>query len=133
MSDELPELILQLKSLRIRQARILQQLERAVAQETQVVRQIEDHTERRAVRASPRPPPPPPVAAPLDHIDNAAGFEVGDRVIIHNEVKRRKGRPPVNIYDRRAIVTGVEGDKISITTDNGFATWRLSKHLRFLA
>jgi len=93
MSDELPELILQLKSLRIRQARILQQLERAVAQETQVVRQIEDHTERRAVRASPRPPPPPPVAAPLAPIDNAAGFEVGDRVIIHNEVKRRKGRP----------------------------------------
>ena len=130
MSDELPELISQLKSLRIRQARILQQLERAVAQETQVVRQIEDHSGRRTVRTAPRPPPPAVVPAPP--IDNAAGFEAGDRVIIHNEVKRRKGRPPVNIYDRRSVVTRVEGDKIFITTDNGFATWRLSKHLRYL-
>jgi len=92
--------------------------------------QIKDHMEQRAVQAVAQPPPP--VAVPAPPIVNAAGFEVGDCVFIHNKVKRRKGHPPVNIYDQRATVTGVEQDKISITTDNDFATWRLSKHLRFL-
>jgi len=79
MSNDLADLILQLKSLCIRQARILQQLEQAIAQEGQVIHKIEDHRERQATQVVAQPPPPIIKAPPP--IVNATVLDVGDHIL----------------------------------------------------
>jgi len=143
MEEELSVLIIQLKSLRLRETRILEQLERTRAQETRVIQQIEGTRERRrqarvearaVVQQARQPePPPPPVIVP-EEIIQADPFIIGQRVRIINEVRRRRGHPAVTENDRRATVTSYDRllDKVSIVTDNGFHTWRLSDNLRAL-
>jgi len=153
MDDNLSGLIIQLKSLRLRETRILEQLERTRAQETRVIQQIEASRERRrhphlvVPEVHRQPPPPPIVQAPVivrappaapapvvvqEEIIQADPFIRGQRVRIHNEVRRRRGQPPVNEADRLATITDYDRllDKVSIVTDNGFHTWRLSENLR---
>jgi len=158
MDDDLSDLIIQLKSLRLRETRILEQLECTRAQEMRVIQQIEASRERRrhphlVVPEVRRQLPPPPIvqapvvvrapvairappAAPVpmvtqEEIIQADPFIRGQRVHIHNKVRRRQGQPPVNKADRLATVTDYDRllDKVSIVTDNGFHTWRLSKNL----
>jgi len=124
MDKDLDLLIAQLRTLWIRHTQILQQLELTMAQEGQVICHIETWREQQVLP----PAPQQPLAA--DTIC-AAIFEPGDCIYICNKVRRRRGHPLVNKDDQRSAVTLVEGDKVSITTDKGFATWRLSKHLCF--
>jgi len=152
MDEDLTGLIIQLKSLRLRETRILEQLERTRAQETRVIQQIEASRERRrqphlVAQEVHRQPPPVVVQAPVvirappvaplpvvvqEDIIQADLFIRGQRVRIHNEVRRRHRQPPINEGDRLATVTGYDRllDKVEIVTDNGFHTWRLSENLR---
>jgi len=139
MEEELSILIIQLKSLRLRETRILEQLERTRAQETRVIQQIEGTRERRhqaraQVRVAAQPPLPPPPPVIEEEIIQANLFVIGQRVRIINEVRRRCGQAAVTENDRRATVTDYDRliDKVSIVTDNGFHTWRLSSNLRAL-
>jgi len=62
-------------------------------------------------------------------------FAKGDHVYISNEEKQRKGYPPVSEADRQAMVTCIDctnPNKVFITTDNKFHTWRLAHHLKQL-
>ena len=64
-------------------------------------------------------------------------FQIGDRVRITNTVRRLAtwtgvwNLSAVATY-RRATVVSVVGDRVSLRTDNGIATWRLASHLQLL-
>ena len=104
-----------------------------------MIQQIEGTRERRRqaraqVRVAAQPPPPPPPPVIEEEIIQADPFVIGQRVRIINEVRRRRGQAAVTENDRRATVTDYDRliDKVSIVTDNGFHTWRLSSNLRAL-
>jgi len=126
----------------LRETRILEQLERTRAQETRVIQQIKGARERRRPRrpvvqevvARPQPPPPPPPVVAQEEIIRADPFFIGERMRINNKVRRRAGHPPVTEADQRAVVVDYDRllDKVTIVTENGFRTWRLSTNLRSL-
>jgi len=77
---------------------------------------------------------PPVVPAPVvvqEEIIKADPFIRGQRVHIHNEVRRHHGQPPINKGDRLGTVTNYDWllDKVLIVTNNSFHTWRLSENL----
>ena len=105
MAEEpsLSELIEQLKRIRIQEARVIEQIERASNRETR--------TTLRAERDQ---------SARLAHNFT---YQIGDRVRITNGV--RAGQ--VNT----GIVTGVTATRVSITTDDGTRTWRAHRNVAF--
>jgi len=125
--------------MRVQETRVIQQIEAS--------RECKRHPHLVVPEVHRQPPPLPIVQAPVaiqaplvapvhrvvqEEIIQADPFIRGQRVRIHNEVRRRRGQPPVNEGDRLATVTDYDRllDKVSIVTDNGFHTWRLSKNLR---
>jgi len=131
MSNDLDDLIVQLKSLRLRHKQILEQLEQTVAEEGQVIRRIEVQQEALMPTHLPQHQHVTPTRTLI-----VSRFAVGERVYISNEVKQRKGQPPVSQKDRRATVTRIDPEnpcKIFIITDNNFHTWRLDHHLKHLS
>jgi len=131
MSQGLDELITQLKALRLRQSRILEELEHTIAEEGQVIRQIE--AEKNQLTPTRGTPHATPTRGPVTSV--IGRFAKGDRVYISNEVKQRKGQPPVSEADRRATVSRIDDNnpnKVWIVTDNDFYTWRLAHHLKRL-
>lgn len=104
--NNIAALIKQLKRLKVREARILEQLE--AANEVQHA----DH----------------PVQPP--------SFEIGDRVRITNRVRRPANwdeRVRWNDREaRNATVTGLSDGKVYFTTNNGTQTRRLPQNLRLL-
>jgi len=140
MDQDLSVLIIQLKSLHIRETRILEQLERMRVQETRVIQQIEGAREHRCqlqgiIQEAHRLPPPVAMQVPAvvqEEIIQADPFTIGQQVCIHNKVRRRHGQPAIMEADQRATVTNYDQllDKVSIVTDNGFHSWRLSTNLR---
>jgi hypothetical protein len=56
-------------------------------------------------------------------------FQVGDRVVIINKVRRPLNRS-VNNGDRTAVVIKVSEGRIDLKTSNGFSTWRAPQNLR---
>ena len=122
MSDDLTSLISQLEDLQLAAERIHQQ-ERAVTQ------QIRFLTERARGTRTTRPVSP----TGDQHQDlTEQEFRVGQRVYIQNRIRHvpfgRRSTP----RDRAAVVQRVSGDRIYITTYNGFETWRTSTNLRHL-
>lgn len=105
-TNNVAALIEQLKRLKVREARILEQLE------------AENDLQR------------------VDHFVQPPTFEIGDRVRITNRVRRPANwdeRIPWNErHARNATVTGIADGKIYFTTDNGTQTWRLPQNLREL-
>jgi len=109
MEDELDlsALIIQLTSLRLRETRILEQLEWTRAQETRVIQQIKGAQECRCPRwpviqevvAGPQPPPPLPLVVAQEEIIRTDPFFIGERVQIHNKVRRCAGHLPVTEAD----------------------------------
>jgi len=131
MSNELDDLIIQLKSLCLRHKQILEQLEQTVAEEGQVIRRIEAQQEALTPTRPSQYQHITPTRTPF-----VSKFAVGERVYIDNEVKQRRGQPPVSQKDRRATVTKIDPEnpcKIFIVTDNNFHTWRLQHHLKHLS
>ena len=61
----------------------------------------------------------------------ATDFVIGDKVYITNRISHARNR--ANPLDRASIVQSVSGDKVYITTINGFSTWRLNHNLRLLS
>jgi len=137
MEEELLALIIQLKSLCLRETRILEQLRQTRAQETRVIQQIEGtrecrHQAHAVVQQVHQPaPPPPPLLVVQEEIIQADPFVRGQHVHIHNEVRRCQGQAVVTENNCRATVTGYNQllDKVSIVTNNSFHTWRLSDNL----
>ncbi len=86
MSNDFDDLIIQLKSLRLRHKQILKQLEQTVAEEGQVIRRIEVQQEA----LMPTRPPQHQHVTPTRTLI-VSRFVVGERVYISNEVKQKKG------------------------------------------
>jgi hypothetical protein len=60
--------------------------------------------------------------------NNKTRLQVGDRVKIHNKIRKPKNWPTERDWteplERLAIITRITSDRIYITTDNGTLTWR---------
>jgi len=131
MSQNLDKLIMQLKSLHLRQSQILEELEHMIAEEGQVIRQIEaKQGQPTLVYGTPYTTSTRGVAASV-----IGRFIPGDHIYISNEVKQRKGYLPVLEVDQWATVICIDQNnpnKVFITTDNNIHTWRLANHLKRL-
>jgi hypothetical protein len=106
VEDEITTIISKLKELRVRESRLLVDLENA----------------HRRVLSTRRATTPPETT-------DTTAFEVNDRVYITNKIKPRADRP-INEGDRTAIVTVVTQDRVFIRTLNGTTTWRAHHNLR---
>jgi len=115
MGEDLMHLVIQLKSLCLKETQILEQLDRTRAQETQVIQQIKSAWEHRHS---------------VEVVD-CNTFEEMDGMRITNKVQRRVGCPPATEADRRGMVTSYdqELDKVYFTTNSGFRMWRLLTNL----
>jgi len=132
MDQDLSALIIQLKSLCIRETRILEQLKQMRVQETRVIQQIEGAKERRCqlqaiIQEAHRLPPPVVVQVPVvvqEGIIQADPFIIGQWVCIHNEVRRCRSQLAIMEADQRVTVTNYDQllDKVSTVTENGFHT-----------
>ena len=102
--SEVDNLIQRLNSLHIEEAKILKDLESARARES-------------SVRTS----------EPTKSVRRLGEFRSGDRVAL------KTVRPPyTGPNERRALVTGVEDNKVHIRTLSGRETWRKPKNLTLL-
>ena len=111
--DELQQIIAELKLLKLQQERVLTRLE------VHAQRLIETSL-------------PTAVAVPAT-IENDASLEVGDRIVIINNVRRPSNwiRPWSARRERHATVTRIGTDgKVFFTTDNGVKTWRNSTNVK---
>ena len=109
--ESIEDLIGELKELRLREAEVIERLESANR------RQAEGKFE----------------AVGLERSESTLGaFVIGDRVVITNKIRKpascNKFWTPER--ERKAIVTGIDGEKVHIKTDNGIETWRLTKNLK---
>jgi len=109
MEEDLLVLIIQLKSLCLRETRILAQFERTRTQETRVIQQIEGMREcRHQAHTVAQPPPPLPPLVIKEEIIQANPFVVGQHVHIHNKVRRHHRQAAIMENDHRATVTGYD-------------------------
>lgn len=123
--DEVEEIILHIKSLRLQEERALVALEAAHRRSVQ-----------RQDSSLPNPPVPSPIATPSSSIpfgttSTFRDFAEGDRILIRNKVLRPINRP-VNQGDRIGIVTKVTRDRIHFRTNNGTTTWRAPHNISHL-
>ena len=111
MAEEpsIDELIAQLKRIRVQEARVIEQIERASARETQTVLRAERVLQAERDQAA--------------RTVHKKAYQIGDRVRIINGV--RAGQVETG------IVTGVTATRVSITTDDGTRTWRAHKNIIF--
>ena len=69
--------------------------------------------------------------------DNARDWRIGDRVYITNKVTVPSAFRKANEGDRYATIREIKfsaySDRISITTDNGQKTWRISDNLNWIS
>jgi hypothetical protein len=116
MSDrELAELIAELKELKLRELQVLASLESIVQTQHNTTAATSPTQHNTSTAASPRA---------LEAL-----FQVGDRVVITNKIRRPINRP-ANNGDRTAVVTKVALNRIDIRTSNGSSTWRAPQNLR---
>lgn len=112
MAEEpsISDLIEQLKRIRIHEAQVLEQIERASHREARRTRLLVERAER--VQQTDR-----------DKTTRAArnNHQIGDRVRITNGV--RAGQIETG------VVTGLTATRISVTTDDGSRTWRAYKNV----
>jgi hypothetical protein len=111
----LSDLIKQLTRIRIQEAQVLNQIERAA----RALDQIEQaaHREVREARAA-------PAAVPGRRNAHRNVFQPGNRVQITNGV--RAGQMTTG------TVTGVTASRVNITTDDGSRTWRAHHNVTFV-
>lgn len=113
-NDDIASLIKELEALRVREARIIDLLKAA--------------NQRNRARVD--------TDANANVSDFLRSFEIGDRVIIRNNVRKPSGWSNDVVWDeqqaRRATVTKVDAaaDRVYFTTDNGVRTWRMPANLR---
>ena len=100
---EVKQLIEELKNLRIKEA--------------QVITKLEATLQRTSTRSTKNP-----------------SFTTGERVFITNRIRKpvRWKKEWSAKKERDATVTGIEGERVHIRTDNGVETWRDAKNLRSL-
>ena len=104
--ESIGDLIAELKQLNLREGEVIELIEAA--------------NQRQTKRES----------APIDAGTSKFGtFRVGDRVVVTNKIRKPTNHSQhwTPEKERRAVVTGIDGDKVHIKTNNGVETWRLSK------
>lgn len=112
--DEIDALIKELKDLRVQETNLLQRIEEAN-------RQRQDRSNTRDNEDTER--------------DTKRTYQVRDRVYITNQIRKPAFAPRswTGYNERRATVTKVSGERVSVKTDNGTHTWRAAKNLRLLS
>lgn len=115
MVDKIDTLIAELKSLKIREADIIAQLETAAAEQRRGQRR-ETNTDTRVV------------------VSGTNALARGDRVRITNRVRKpatwNNDIRWEEDKERSATVTKVTPDQVHIVTDNGVRTWRAPNNLK---
>jgi hypothetical protein len=114
MDDEINTIIKQLKSHKVKESRLIRDLEDSVQ------------------RARTLQPAFPTASAPrrTTPVPSTVVFNVGDKVCITNKVKQKSNRHPITEKDRIAIVTTVTEQRVFIRTLNCTETWRAPHNLR---
>lgn len=109
-TDELDELIEQLKEVRL-QERKLQDKAESILQRITSVRA----RSQRAIRST--------------TANQDIGLSVGDYILITNKITTPPGRD-ANIDDRKGVINRIELPWVYFTTNNGFETKRYAKNLK---
>ena len=113
MPENIEQLLQNLKSLRLREDAIIQELEREL-------RKLSTEEDSKATK--------PKKSDPKD-------FKVGDKVLIKNRATSSIFNRKASLADRKATITRIryndrgQPEKIFITTDAGLATHRLPKYI----
>ena len=119
MSEDLGELLEQLRDLRIRETAIIARIQTAAELQGRQTAFVEPNRTR---------------DGDGEHPTSVAGvrFETGARVRIKNKIRKpaTAGRDWSEENERLATVTGTRVDQVHIVTDNGTRTWRAPNNLQ---
>jgi hypothetical protein len=128
-TEDIKDLIAELKELKLRELQVIESLERAVREQEQ-----NNNNSTTSVTSGITSPSPfaraVATSKPSKNTKVINQYQAGDRVVITNNITRPLNRT-ANKGDRTAVVTHVVGSRVHIRTSNNSKTWRAPQNLRY--